>query len=294
MKTHSPHYRSQAGQTAVMALYEADVQQSPVPLESRTVNTSAGPSHILIAGPENAPPFLLFHGWNSNAANLTTEFPFLFNDYRVYMPDIIGHTGKSAPTRLATKGPAYADWALEVLDALGLERVRCMGISGGGWMTLKLAARASQRLVRAAALSTDGLAPANMVGIFSGMVPAALWPNQATLARFIRFLTSPDAPPHPGKERFGEGMRVILSHYKSQFNPGLLPLEELEAITAPLLILMGEHERAFNSLASIQRAQRLIPGLVAAEIVPQAGHLMTLDQPEWLKNRLLPFFAQGV
>ena len=294
MKTHSPLYRSEAGQTAVMALYDAGVQQSPIPLQSRMVNTSAGPSHILIGGPENAPPFLLFHGWNGNAASLTAEFPFLFSDYRVYMPDIIGHTGKSAPTRLATRGPAYADWALEVLDALGLQKVRCMGISGGGWMTLKLAARASHRIVRAAALSTDGLAPANIAGIFSGMMPAALWPNQATLNRFMRFLTSPDAPPHPGKEHFGEGMRVILTHYKAQFNPGVLRLDELEAITAPLLILMGEHERAFNSPATIQRAQRLIPGLVAAEMVPKAGHLMTLDQPEWLKNRLLPFFAQEV
>jgi pimeloyl-ACP methyl ester carboxylesterase len=37
------------------------------------------------------------------------------------------------------------------------------------------------------------------------------------------------------------------------------------------------------------RAQQLILGLVSAEIVPNAGHIMTLDQPGFVAERLLEF-----
>ncbi len=45
---------------------------------------------------------------------------------------------------------------------------------------------------------------------------------------------------------------------------------------------------------AIERAQKLIPGLVSAEIVTNAGHLMMVDQPEWLKQRILQFIQDGV
>ena len=38
----------------------------------------------------------------------------------------------------------------------------------------------------------------------------------------------------------------------------------------------------------------LLQGPVPYEIVAHAGHLMMIEQPAWLKSRLLSFFQDGV
>jgi len=139
-------YRSLEGYEKMMAHYERQLSNDPAPYDTYLVPTRFGTTHILAGGPKDAPPILLFHGWNGNAAGTGSEFSFLFSNYRVYVPDIIGHAGKSAPQRLSTDTPDYAHWACDVLDALDIERAYVIGISGGGWMTLKFCAYYSHRI----------------------------------------------------------------------------------------------------------------------------------------------------
>ncbi|GAB4198009.1 MAG: alpha/beta fold hydrolase [Roseiflexaceae bacterium] len=285
-----PFYRSQAGYKAVMERYDAAVAAGPVPYESHMVATRHGDTHVLVGGPAKAPPLVLFHGWNGSASSIGADFPFLFEGYRVYMPDIIGHCGRSAPTRLETAGPGYAEWGGDVLDALGLTQVVMVGISGGGWMTLKIAAHHPARVSRAVAISTDGLALAQMGSIMAGAMPAAIWPNKSTVRRFYRFITSQQAAYNvKAAERFCDDMLLLLKHYKTQSNPGMISDEELGRISSPTLVLMGEDERMFPPQASLLRAHARIPGLVAADLVPAAGHLMTADQPVLLRQKVLAF-----
>jgi pimeloyl-ACP methyl ester carboxylesterase len=42
----------------------------------------------------------------------------------------------------------------------------------------------------------------------------------------------------------------------------------------------------------MDRARREIPGLVAAEVVPGAGHDMTYDQPERVNQRIAQFLEE--
>lgn len=290
--TNSPIYRSEKGRQAVMACYDAAAASGPVPYESRMLPTRHGETHVLVGGPAAAPPLLLFHGWNGSAAGIGRELPFLFERHRVYMPDIIGQAGKSAPTRLDTQGAGYAEWAADMLDALGLPACPAVGISGGGWMTLKLAAHLDGRFTRAAALSTDGLAHVDMLNVAYWMLPAALLPTGYTIRRFYRFVTSPRAPYNPqAAQRFCGEMLVCLQHFKPQGNPGLLSDAELGRIGVPTLVLMGEDERIFPPRESVLRAHARIPGLAAAEILPRAAHLLTVDQPKLVKEKLLAFLA---
>lgn len=287
-------YRSQASYATVMALYDTALLQGPVPYETCMVNTRHGQTHVVMGGPVNGPTVILFHGWNGNAAGIGADFPFLFTNFRVCMPDIIGHAGRSAPHRPKPSGSTYADWASDVLDALNIQQTLVMGISGGGWMTLKFAAYYPHRVARAIAISTDGLSSTNVWGILRGMLPAALLPNRTTTRWFMEFVTSPHTPKGRQTQGFADAMRILLKHFKTQGNPGLLPNEELLRITSPLLVLMGEYERIFKPRVAIERARKWIPGLVSAEMVSNAGHLMTTDQPEWLKQRTIRFIQDGV
>jgi pimeloyl-ACP methyl ester carboxylesterase len=283
-------YRSQAGYKEMMAHYDQALSQGATAYETRFVETRFGQTHVVTGGPKDAPPILLFHGWNGNASGAGDEFPFLFATYRVYMPDIIGHTGKSAPVRLSTQGADYAHWAYDVLSALSLEKVHVMGISGGGWMTLKFCAYYSNCVEKAVALSSDGLTKANMLGIISWMLPAVIMPNPYTAKRFMRFMRSSKHTNDSELEDFAHFLR-LLKQFKTQGNPGLLSDQELGNISAPLLVLMGEEERIFPPNQAVARAQRCIPSLVTAEIVPNAGHMMGFDQPDFLAKRVLHFLS---
>jgi pimeloyl-ACP methyl ester carboxylesterase len=286
----SPLFRSQSGYEALMAMYEEALAAGPVHYETRFVDSRFGPSHVIIGGPPEAPPLVLFHGWNGNASNIGADFPFVFSGYRVYMPDIVGHPGKSAPARPPIAGSTYSDWACDVLDGLGLERAVVMGISGGGWMTLKLAAHAPERILKGVALSTDGLTPITWTRVL-GIAPAAVWPNRTTMRWFVDTATSPEGKIGGRADDFARGLEPILKHFRTQRNPGLLSDDELRRIHRPLLILMGEHERFFDSPRAVARAQALIPGVIA-EIVPHAGHVMTIDQPDYLRERVMRFLLQ--
>ena len=294
MKDYPAIYKSRSGYEAIMALYDSALAQAPVQYETITVKTRYGYTHVLSGGPVNGQPIFAFHGWNGNAAGMGAEFPFLFDSFRVYMPDIIGHPGRSSANRPETTGSTYADWAADVLEALDLQQTLMLGISGGGWVTLKFAAYYPQKVSRAVVMSTDGLSSTNTLGMLWGMLPVALFPNRITAAWFLKFMTAPRSPKEKYAQGFAETMRISIKHFKTQGNPGQLTDHELRHIHSPLLVLMGEFERLFKPHIAIERARSLIPGLVSAEMVPDAGHLMTADQPDWLKQRVLKFIQAGI
>ena len=282
-------YRSPAGYAALADHYAAALARGPVPYTTRWVETRAGPTHVVVGGPEAGPPVVVFHGWNGHAAGAGADFPFLFDTYRVYLPDIIGQAGRSAPTRPDTAGAAYADWAVEVLDGLGLAQVALVGISGGGWLALKLASHYPQRVPRVLAVSTAGLSPLNVRGALCGMLPLAVFPSAFTARWFVEFAAAPHTARSELGREFARYMVSLMRHFKTQANPGLLTDAELRRITAPALLLIGEQEWLFLPRVMAGRARRLIPSLVAAEIIPNAGHLLPADQPEVLKRHALAF-----
>jgi pimeloyl-ACP methyl ester carboxylesterase len=56
----------------------------------------------------------------------------------------------------------------------------------------------------------------------------------------------------------------------------------------PALLLIGAGEKIYNPQKAIERAQGLMPDLTA-EIIPNAGHLLTMDQPEIINALILRF-----
>lgn len=272
-----------------MAAYDAALRAGPVPYETRMVETRFGQTHVVIGGQEDAPPMVLFHGWNGNASNTGAEFSFVFPHYRAYIPDIIGHPGKSAPSRPPTAGSAYVDWACDVLDGLALDRPVAMGISGGGWMVLKIASYAPHRISRGVALATDGLTGLTLWKAL-GLAPAGLWPNPTTIRWFMRTISPQVELGSRQMEVFGRQLELTLRHFRTQRNPGRLTDDELRRIGVPILVLMGDQECFFDARRAVARAKALIPDVVA-EVVPNAGHAMTMDQPEYLAHRVMEFLG---
>ena len=68
--------------------------------------------------------------------------------------------------------------------------------------------------------------------------------------------------------------------------------EELTKTKVPTLLLIGQDEVIYGSIdATLDRVRRLIPH-IQTEIIPNAGHLPNVDQPELVNARILKFLAE--
>ena len=73
--------------------------------------------------------------------------------------------------------------------------------------------------------------------------------------------------------------------------PSVFPDEELQQIRNPILMLIGDQDR-LNPPRVLEQARRLIPQ-IETEIIPNAGHMLSIEQPELVDARLLKFLVKG-
>jgi pimeloyl-ACP methyl ester carboxylesterase len=115
------------------------------------VNAGGLRTHIALAGPEDAPPILLVHGWPQNWWSWRHVIPALAERFRLIAPDLRGHGWTEAPATGYEKEQLTSD-LIGVLDALGIERATWVGHDWGGWTGFLAALRAPGRFDRLLAL----------------------------------------------------------------------------------------------------------------------------------------------
>ncbi len=117
------------------------------------VTDSGGLSvHVAEAGPADAPPLLLQHGWPQHWWSWRRVVPLLAQDFRLLMPDLRGHGWTGAPAAGYDK-EQFATDLLGVLDALDLPQVQLVGHDWGGWTGFLACLRAPERFSSFLALS---------------------------------------------------------------------------------------------------------------------------------------------
>jgi pimeloyl-ACP methyl ester carboxylesterase len=288
---NSSLYKTAEGYQRVMDHYDATLQEMMVPYETRYVETSYGPTHILVCGKENGKPVVLWHGQNVNAMSWLHWLPTLTPIYRTYVIDVIGGMGKSAPNRPPKKGLAYGQWAAEVLEGLELERASMIGASQGGWLIAKLGNLAPDTIESATLLSSAGFLPLSLIRVIR-MLPRVLFKPTAKAAReMLAIVSAPDVPPNPF---FLDLLELMLRHFRSEAAVPAMTDEEIRKLTAPTYLLMGQYETAMNPYKVIERGVELLPNLIKAEIVPGVGHSMIHRQPDWVTSRVLNFLNEYV
>ena len=71
--------------------------------------------------------------------------------------------------------------------------------------------------------------------------------------------------------------------------PSVFPDGELEQIKNPILLLIGDQDR-LNPPRVLKQARGRIPQ-IETEIIPHAGHMLSLEQPEVVDERILRFLT---
>ena len=286
---NSSLYKSAEGYQRVMEHYDATLQGMVVPYETRYVETSFGPTHIVVCGRENGKPVVLWHGQNANVMSWLHWIPALAPTSRSYVIDVIGGMGKSAPCRPSKKGLDYGQWAAEVLEGLELKRASMIGASQGGWLIAKLGNVAPEAIESATLMSSAGFLPLSLIRVFR-MLPRVLFKSPAEAAReMLAIVSAPDVPPNPF---FLELLELMLRYFRSEAAVPAMRDEEIRKLTAPTYLLMGQYETAMNPYKVIERGVELLPNVVMAEIVPGVGHSMIHRQPDWVISRVLNFLER--
>ncbi|HZG17208.1 MAG TPA: alpha/beta hydrolase [Candidatus Bathyarchaeia archaeon] len=272
--------------------YEASLAQWPVPYETRYITTSFGQTHVLISGPEKAEPLLLLHGAMYSSAMWFPNIAAFSNQYRTYAIDIIDDKNFSMLEKLPHNREDYALWLQEVLDQLEIKQAKMVGLSYGGQLIINLALYAPAYIEKAVIMS-----PAETFVSF----------RQSFYKYAYGLATDPNGPDYFNRWLFGDRYELP-TFFDQQFRAGIKRQdalasvkertrvwpyvctdEELQQIQQPLLVLFGEHEVMYDPEEAKERALRHLPQ-AEVEIVEKAGHVLSMEQSDYVNERVLSFF----
>ena len=183
----------------------------------------------------------------------------------------------------------YAEWLREVFDGLGIERGYLVGHSYGGWLTLNMALAYPDRLRKLVLL-----APAASIYPFSFLAKLTLRLAELNLRPSARFTLKMQASKGAVFEEAFVHLMEMVSGYcvPATMFPTVYTDEELKQIGVPSLLLIGAGEKIYDPEVAIERAERLMANL-RAQIVPNSGHTLIMEQPEIVNSRILDFLGSG-
>jgi len=131
---------------------------APNPELGRRVRTGAFETNVLEAG--TGDPVLFIHGSGPGVsawANWRLVIPELARERRVIAPDMVGFGFTDRPAGIAYTMDTWVRQALDLLDALDLQRVDLVGNSFGGALALALATRHPERVRRLVLMGSVGV-----------------------------------------------------------------------------------------------------------------------------------------
>lgn len=239
----------------------------------------------------DGPVVVLSHGLLMTHAMFVDQVAALGSTYRVVTWDERGH-GAAEHEGTWTYWDSAGD-LLALLDHLGVEQAVLGGMSQGGFLSLRAALLAPER-VRALVLIDTQAGPEDpaVAPLYQGMTDA--WalagPDPATLAFAAETILGPGTDHAPWKAMWAE----LPWHRAAQVMHPLLEREDLTdrlgEITCPALVIHGTADAAIP----VEKAQALVDGLSRARplvLIEGAGHAANLSFPQPVNAAIAAFLA---
>ena len=280
-------------------------------VEHRYVEANGIQVHVAEAGPPDAPPVLLLHGWPQHWYMWRRVMAALQGEYRLLAPDLRGFGWTEAPGHGYDGGTFAAD-QVALLDSLGLERAHVVGHDWGGWTTFLLGIHHPDRVDRmlvcndphpwpriSLSLALESwrswyawLLAMPVVGrriLTSGWIPrqymrlnASLPFNDEEAAIYARSFEDPDRA-QAVVELYRYYQRVAWEIVRGKWRN--------RRLHRPTLLLFGERDVSLST--------KLLPGYEAytddmrVERVPDSGHFIVDEKPDLVIERTREWLEMG-
>jgi 3-oxoadipate enol-lactonase len=239
-------------------------------------------------------PVVVFsHGLLMNHTMFAAQVAALRDAYRLVTWDERGHGEAEHDGNWSYWDSA--DDVLALLDHLAVEQAVLAGMSQGGFLSLRAALGAPERVRALILIDTQaGVEDPAVVPLYEGMAMA--WeqdgPSPGTLDYTANAILGPGADDESWKEHW----RSIPKHRVPQLMHPLVSRDDLTGrlgeIACPVLVIHGE----LDASIPVDKAHQLVGGIPGAEpllIVPGAGHAANLTRPE-VVNPAVRAFLDGL
>lgn len=238
-------------------------------------------------------PVLLLHGYPHDRTLWAPQLAAPAPGFRYIAPDLpgFGETERISPAAL----DRWSDWAISLLDALGLENAVIGGLSMGGYLALAIARRHPSRVralvladTRAGADSDEArgkrrdaqtLVRAEGSGAIARLAIAGMVGKTSRASRPAVVATVDAMMRRASVDAIVDALQLLVDR------PDATP--SLATIAVPTLILCGEED--VLTPPDDSRAMHAAIAGSRLEIIPEAGHASNMEQPE-VFNRLLSDF----
>lgn len=243
------------------------------------------------------PPVVLTHSFLCDGTMFRHQVAALEKTHRVLNIDLRGH-GRSGPSESPFTIYDLVDDVAGVLDAEGIDSAVWMGLSIGGFLSLRAALTQPERVRALVLLDTDA-------------GPESAW--KKLKYRAMKWGLKHLGPPYivPALQPIMLGKTTlrerpdIRTEYTRKFLDArvdsILPgidaitgrddlLPRLPQIRAPTLVVVGEEDQPLPVWKS-RRIAQAIPGAEMV-VIPRAGHLASIENPEPVTQAVTHFLAR--
>jgi pimeloyl-ACP methyl ester carboxylesterase len=289
-------FRTPEGKQAYQEAYRQTLSHWPVPFTRTWVETDWGKNHVIKAGDENNEPLLLLPGMTVSASMWACNIEALSARYHVMALDTMGDFGCNEPTSVPKTRADYVAWFGQVMDALGLQHTRAMGMSFGGWVLMCFAQEHPERINSLACVAPAASFLSLSLSFIMRGVPLIVYPTFKGVDKYIRWAAVPndDDPLYNATmdamiDQLYLGWKHCLTRpkvYPSRFKD-----DELRRLDVPFPLLLGEQEKIYDPHKACERANALLPQGQSI-VIPNGSHDLALRQWQRVNEEVLRFFDE--
>jgi pimeloyl-ACP methyl ester carboxylesterase len=188
------------------------------------------------------------------------------------------------------------NWLDELFSALDLgDSINLTGVSYGGWLTSQYALHSPDRLRKIVLLAPAATVLPIRWEFALRAILFKLLPIRYSYRRFCYWIFSDLAQKDTQMMEVGvnELMMATRCFKPAEFpGPTVLKDAELQSIKVPTLFLVGENEVIYSAQRAVQRLNEVAP-YIQTEVIPNAGHDLTIVQAEMVNQKILEFLARS-
>lgn len=228
---------------------------------------------------DDAAPLVIFPGFRTSSLfwDLDNALSVLKDKYRIYLVETNGQPNLSDGATPEIKSADYGLWALEVIDALRLDKVTIAGASFGGLVCLKLCMVAPERIDKTILLNPGCLQPfsLSLKNLYYNLLPI-LFPSRGNVEQFLdnAVLNGQGHDLRPEARKLLVDYEIFaLKRYKDNTQkPYAMDAQELNMIQSDVYLVLGDKDILFPYKKSKEVAERDIRTWKDTCVLNEIGH----------------------
>lgn len=299
--------QSQANQTYSVLTQQPNLGTSfeidNMTFSHHTASVNGIQMHYVIGG--QGDPVVLLHGWPQTWYEWRHIMPALAKNYTVIAPNLRGLGDSSKPVT-GYDGKTTAEDIYQLVSQLGFKDIFLVGHNFGVQAAYSYAAAHSAEVKRLVILDVPipGIGPGeNITGLWWAQfhmvrdIPEMLVDGHEReyLTWFYRYTCNPAAITKDDIDEYVNhysapgGMRAGFEYYRALFDD-IKQNKEYSTVKLPMPVLVLGGECSFGTAAL--DSMRLLATDVRGRVVPDSGHWIPEEQPQFVIEQLAKFFSE--